>query len=471
MKVEITGLNLKYEGLVNRFERTFLSKDVETAQPHIRAAIERVATFAPCPACGGARLNQAALGATIDGRNIAECAAMQVDDLARVRRRHRRARRSRPALDALRHTLDSLVEIGLGYLSLDRESATLSGGEAQRVKMVRHLGSSLTDITYVFDEPTVGLHPHDVQRINELLLRAARQGQHGARRRARAARSSRSPTTWSTWGRARARTAGPSSTRATSPACAPRGRSPAGTLDRAQTLKETVREPARRAADRARDAAQPAGRDGRRPARRADRRSPASPGRARARSIHGCLAQQHDEVTVLDQTPIRGSRRSNPATYTGMLDPIRKAFAKANGVKPALFSANSEGACPECKGIGLIYTDLAFMAGVVSVCEACEGKRFTAEVLEYQLRGKDISEVLAMSVDEAAEFFTEKAVRPMLGGAGRRRASATSAGPAAHHAVGRRAPAAQAGDRDDGAAEVSCSTSRRPACTWTTSTS
>jgi excinuclease UvrABC ATPase subunit len=411
-KVEIRGLNLKWEGLVHRFERTFLSKDVETAQPHIRAAIERVATFAPCPDCRGARLNQAALGAKIDGRNIAECAAMQVDDLAQFLAGIE-APSVAPALDALRHTLDSFVEVGLGYLSLDRESATLSGGEAQRVKMVRHLGSSLSDVTYVFDEPTIGLHPHDVDRVNRLLVALRNKGntvlvvEHAPRVIAIADRVVDMGPGAGVHGGTVVFEGDVAGLRASGTITGRR-------FATVRKLKETVREPT--GALRVEHATLHNLRD-------VTVDVPLGvlvvvtgvAGSGKSSLIHGCLAPRHDVVTVLDQSAIRGSRRSNPATYTGLLDPIRKAFAKANGVKPALFSANSEGACPECKGNGVIYTDLAFMAGVVSVCEACEGKRFTAEVLEYRLRDANIADVLEMSVEEAAGFFTEKAVRPMLG--------------------------------------------------------
>jgi excinuclease UvrABC ATPase subunit len=414
-KVEIRGLNLKYEGLVNRFERTFLSKDVETAQPHIRAAIERVATFARCPECDGARLNQAALGAMIRDRNIAECAAMQVDDLAQFLSGIE-APNVAPALDALRHTLDSLVEVGLGYLSLDRESATLSGGEAQRVKMVRHLGSSLSDVTYVFDEPTIGLHPHDVQRVNRLLVALRDKGntvlvvEHEPQVIGIADRVV-------DMGPGAGVHGGTVVYEGDVPGLRASDTLTGHHFSTVRKLKEAVREPA--GSLRVEHATLHNLRD----------LTVDVPlgvltvvtgvaGSGKTSLIHGCLAKQHDEVTVLDQTAIRGSRRSNPATYTGLLDPIRKAFAKANGVKPALFSANSAGACPECKGNGVIYTDLAFMTGVVSTCEACDGKRFTAEVLEYRLRDANIADVLEMSVEEAGEFFTERAIARMLSALG-----------------------------------------------------
>jgi len=412
VKVEIKGLNLKYEGLVHKFERTFLSKDVDTVQPHIRAAIERVATFMACPACGGARLNQAALGARIDGRNIAECAAMQVDDLAQFLA-DLDAPSVAPALEALRGTLDSLVEVGLGYLSLDRPSASLSGGEAQRVKMVRHLGSSLSDVTYVFDEPTIGLHPHDIQRVNRLLVALRDKGntvlvvEHAPRVIAIADHVVDMGPGAGVHGGTIVFEGDVHSLRASDSIT---GRH----FSTVRALKETVREPT--GTLRVEHATLHNLRD-------VTIDVPLGvlvvvtgvAGSGKSSLIHGCLAAQHDAVTVLDQTAIRGSRRSNPATYTGLLEPIRKAFAKANGVKPALFSANSEGACPECKGNGVIYTDLAFMAGVVSVCEACEGKRFQPEVLEYRLRDATIADVLEMTVEEAAGFFSERAVRPMLG--------------------------------------------------------
>jgi excinuclease UvrABC ATPase subunit len=410
-QVEIRGLNLKVEGLVARFERTFLSKDVETAQPHIRAAIERVATFAACPQCAGARLSQAALDSRIRGRNIAECAALQVDDLADWLAEVE-APGVAPVLSALRHTLDSLVEVGLGYLSLDRESATLSGGEAQRVKMVRHLGSSLSDITYVFDEPTIGLHPHDVERVNRLLVALRDKGntvlvvEHEPRVIGIAdhvvdmgpGAGVHGGTVVFEGDVAGLRASGTITGRrfATVRSLKPAVRAPAGALRVEHATLHNLRDLTVEVPLGVLVAVTGVA------------------GSGKSSLIHGCLARQHPEVTVLDQTGIRGSRRSNPATYSGLLDPIRRAFAKANGVKPALFSANSEGACPECKGNGVIYTDLAFMTGVASTCEACEGRRFMPSVLEYRLRGASIADVLDMSVEEAGGFFREKAVRPML---------------------------------------------------------
>jgi excinuclease UvrABC ATPase subunit len=409
-KVKVGKTNVTYEGLAVKVRRLYLHKDVESLQPKLRAFIEKAATFKTCGECGGARLNQAALSAKIDGRNIADCAAMQISDLAEFVR-NLDAPSIRPLLGNLRDTLDSLVEIGLGYLSLDRESATLSGGEAQRVKMVRHLGSSLTDITYVFDEPTVGLHPHDIERMNNLLLCLRDKGntilvvEH-------------KPET--------IRIAdhvvdlGPGAGTAGGRLCytgSVDGLRASGTLtgrhlDHRVTLKERFRTPAGHVRitgaklHNLRDVSVdvPLG---------VLTVVTGVAGSGKSSLIHGSLAHRED-VVVVDQSAIRGSRRSNPATYTGLLDPIRTAFAKANGVKASLFSANSEGACPRCKGLGVIYTDLAMMAGVASVCEECEGKRFTPKVLTFELRGKNISEVLAMSVAEAHEFFPAGHARAVL---------------------------------------------------------
>ncbi|MEV4755900.1 excinuclease ABC subunit UvrA [Micromonospora sp. NPDC049559] len=409
-KVKQSGINTTYEGLVVKVRRTFLAKDRESMQPHVRAFVDRAVTFTRCPECAGTRLNPAALSARIDGRNIAECSAMQISDLAEFVRRITDPS-VKPLVSTLSETLDSLVEIGLGYLSLDRESATLSGGEAQRVKMVRHLGSSLTDVTYVFDEPTVGLHPHDIQRMNDLLLRLRDKGntvlvvEH-------------KPETIEIADHVV--DLGPGAGPAGGQLCFAgdvAGLRASGTLtgrylDHRIRLRERFRQPT-----------------GQLPIRGANLHNlrdvdvdiplgvltvvTGVAGSGKSSLIHGCLPRR-DGVVVADQSPIRGSRRSNPATYTGLLDPIRTAFAKANGVKAALFSANSEGACPNCKGIGLVYTDLAMMAGVASVCEQCEGRRFTPEVLTYRLRGRNISEVLAMSVAEARDFFPSGQARVIL---------------------------------------------------------
>ncbi|RSN20111.1 daunorubicin resistance protein DrrC [Streptomyces sp. WAC 05977] len=409
-KMKLGGMNTTYEGLLVKVQRLFLSKDKEATQPHIRAFVDRAITFRQCPSCEGARLNQAALSSKIEGLNIADCSSMQISDLADFLRKIDDPSVG-PLMQTLRGTLDSLVEIGLGYLSLDRESGTLSGGEAQRVKMVRHLGSSLTDVTYVFDEPTVGLHPHDIQRMNGLLLLLKDKGntvlvvEH-------------KPETIEI----------ADHVVDLGPGAGPNGGRICYTGDVAG-LRASGTLTGRHLDHRARLRTDVRLATGQIPIRNATRHNlrgvdvdiplgvltvvTGVAGSGKSSLIHGSLSTR-DDVVVLDQSAIRGSRRSNPATYTGLLDPIRTAFAKANGVKAALFSANSEGACPKCKGIGLIYTDLAMMAGVATVCEECEGKRFTAEVLTYKLRGKDISEVLAMPVAEAREFFPSGQARTIL---------------------------------------------------------
>jgi len=405
-KVKVNGVNLTYEGLIPKIQKSFLSKDKEAMQPHIRAFVERAVTFTTCPDCEGTRLSEGARSSKIGKFSIGDACAMEIRDLAEWVRGLKDASVA-PLLTALQHTLDSFVEIGLGYLSLDRASGTLSGGEAQRVKMIRHLGSSLTDITYVFDEPTIGLHPHDIQRMNDLLLRLRDKGntvlvvEHKPEVIAIADHVV---------------DLGPGAGTAGGTVCfegTVEGLRTGGTVtgrhfDDRSALKESVRKPT-----------------GTLPIRNATRHNlqgvnvdiplgvlcvvTGVAGSGKSSLIHGSLVGTKgavaDGVVSVDQTPIRGSRRSNPATYTGLLDPIRTAFAKANGVKPALFSANSEGACPTCNGAGVIYTDLAMMAGVATTCEDCEGKRFQPAVLEYHLGGRDISEVLAMSVTEAEEFF------------------------------------------------------------------
>jgi excinuclease UvrABC ATPase subunit len=401
VKVKVESINLTYEGLVPKVQKSFLQKDKEALQPHIRAFVERAVTFAPCPECGGTRLNQAALASRIDGINIADACAMQISDLAEWVRGIAEPSVA-PLLATLRQTLDSFVEIGLGYLSLDRPSGTLSGGEAQRTKMIRHLGSSLTDVSYVFDEPTVGLHPHDIQRMNRLLLRLRDKGntvlvvEHKPEVIAIADHVV---------------DLGPGAGAQGGTVCFA---GMVGGLRSSGTL--TGRHLGYRAALKP-DTRKPTGWLEIRNATRHNLRDVSVDiplgvlcvvtgvaGSGKSSLIHGSMPKGAGVVSI-DQTPIRGSRRSNPATYTGLLDPIRTAFAKANGVKPALFSANSAGACPNCNGNGVIYTDLAMMAGVATVCEECEGKRFQASVLEYKLAGRDISQVLAMSVTEALEFF------------------------------------------------------------------
>ncbi|MFF5789244.1 ATP-binding cassette domain-containing protein [Streptomyces sp. NPDC012693] len=400
-RMKIAGINMTYEGLIPRIQKSFLAKDKEGMQPHIRAFVERAVTFTTCPECDGTRLSEGARTSKIKRISIADACAMQISDLATWVRGLKEPSVA-PLLTALQLTLDSFVEIGLGYLSLDRPAGTLSGGEAQRVKMIRHLGSSLTDVTYVFDEPTIGLHPHDIQRMNELLLQLRDKGntvlvvEH-------------KPETITIADHVV--DLGPGAGTAGGTVCfegTVAGLRKAGTVtgrhfdDRA-SVKDSVREPTGTLEIRGAATHN---------LRNVDVDIPLGvlavvtgvAGSGKSSLVHGSIPASEDIVSV-DQSPIRGSRRSNPATYTGLLDPIRKAFAKANGVKPALFSANSEGACPTCNGAGVIYTDLGMMAGVSSTCEDCEGKRFQASVLEYLLGGRDISEVLAMSVTEAVEFF------------------------------------------------------------------
>ena len=409
-KVKVGTSTLTYDGVITRVQRTCLSKDRESMQGYIREFVDRAVVFEECSVCGGSRLSEAALSSRIDGVNIAECSAMQISDLAEFARRIEDESVA-PLLETLRQTLDSLVEIGLGYLSLDRTSSSLSGGEAQRVKMVRHLGSSLTDVTYVFDEPTIGLHPHDIQRMNDLLLRLRDKGntvlvvEHKPEVVAIADHVV---------------DLGPGAGTDGGGICYEgdvAGLRGSGTLTgrhlghRAR-LRETVREP--------KGSVSITG-AGLHNLKNVSVDIPLGvltvvtgvAGSGKSSLVHGYLAGR-DGVLVADQSPIRGSRRSNPATYTGLLSPIRTAFAKANGVKPALFSANSAGACAHCNGIGLVYTDLAMMAGVASVCEKCEGKRFTPEVLGYTLRGRNISEVLGMSVGEAQDFFPSGQPRTLL---------------------------------------------------------
>jgi excinuclease UvrABC ATPase subunit len=401
VKVKFQNMNLTYEGLIPRIQKSFLSKDVDAMQPHIRAFVERAVTFTTCPDCKGTRLNEAARSSKINKINIADACAMQISDLA-VWMRGLKEPSVAPLLKSLRHTLDSFVEIGLGYLSLDRPAGTLSGGEAQRTKMIGHLGSSLTDVTYVFDEPTIGLHPHDIQRMNDLLLRLRDKGntvlvvEHKPEMIAIADHVvDLGP---------RAGTAGGEVVYEGTV----EGLRSSGTLtgkhltDRA-SLKSAVRKPS--GVMKVRGAK----------THNLKNVSVDIPlgvlvvvtgvaGSGKSSLIHGSVSNQPGVVAV-DQAPIRGSRRSNPATYTGLLDPIRAAFAKANNVKPALFSANSEGACQTCNGAGVIYTDLAMMAGVTTICEECEGRRFQASVLNYRLGKLNIAEVLDLPVSEAVGFF------------------------------------------------------------------
>ncbi|MEV4677854.1 MULTISPECIES: excinuclease ABC subunit UvrA [Actinomadura] len=400
-KIKVDGINVTYEGLIPRIRKSFLAKDREAMQPHIRAFVDRAITFTACPDCGGTRLTEAARSSKIKGISIADACAMQISDLAEWVRELDEPSVA-PLLTTLQHTLDSFVEIGLGYLSLERPSGTLSGGEAQRTKMIRHLGSSLTDVTYVFDEPTIGLHPHDIQRMNGMLLQLRDKGntvlvvEHKPEAIAVADHVVDLGPRAGTEG-------GEVMFEGTVQGLRASGTLTGRHLDDRAALKPAVRTPS--GALEIRGAATHNLQD-------VDVDIPLGvlvvvtgvAGSGKSSLINGSVTGRDGVVTV-DQAPIKGSRRSNPATYTGLLDPIRKAFAKANGVKPALFSANSEGACPNCKGAGVVYTDLAMMAGVATTCEECEGKRFQAAVLEHHLGGRDIAEVLAMPVTEAEEFF------------------------------------------------------------------
>jgi excinuclease UvrABC ATPase subunit len=400
-KIKVDGINLTYAGLIPTIQKSFLSKDVDALQPHVRAFVERAVTFTTCPECEGTRLSEAARSSKIKGKNIADVCAMQISDLADWVRDLEQPSVA-PLLAALRHSLDSFVEIGLGYLSLDRPSGTLSGGEAQRTKMIRHLGSSLTDVTYVFDEPTIGLHPHDIQRMNELLLRLRDKGntvlvvEHKPESIALADHVI-------DLGPGAGTAGGEVVFEGTFDELKESGTLTGRHLSNRASLKPSVRKPS--GVLEVRGASE-------HNLRKVDVDIPLGvlvvvtgvAGSGKSSLIHGSVSNR-DGVVAIDQSAIHGSRRSNPATYTDLLEPIRKAFAKENGVKPALFSANSEGACPACNGAGVIYVDLGMMAGVSTVCEDCEGRRFQASVLEYKLGGRNIAEVLDMPVDEALAFF------------------------------------------------------------------
>ncbi|MEV4950924.1 excinuclease ABC subunit UvrA [Paenarthrobacter nitroguajacolicus] len=406
-KIKVEGINLTYEGVIPKIQKSMLSKDVDALQPHIRAFVERAITFTTCPECEGTRLSPEARSSKIKGKSIADVCTMQISDLADWVRELDEPSVA-PLLKGLQHLLDSFAGIGLGYLSLDRPAGTLSGGEAQRTKMIRHLGSSLTDITYVFDEPTIGLHPHDIERMNQLLLQLRDKGntvlvvEHKPETIAIADHVV---------------DLGPGAGTGGGTVCFEgdlEGLRGSDTitgrhLDDRASIKDSVRSASGHLEIRGASTNN---------LKNVDVDIPLGvlcvltgvAGSGKSSLIHGSVAKR-DGVLVIDQGAIRGSRRSNPATYTGLLEPIRKAFAKANAVKPALFSSNSEGACPTCNGAGVIYTDLGVMATVESPCEECEGKRFQASVLEYRLGGRNIAEVLAMSVDEAEVFFSEGEAR------------------------------------------------------------
>src|SRR4051812_30762653 len=400
-KIKVEGVNLTYEGVLTKVQKSMLSKDLESMQPHVRRFVERAVTFTTCPDCDGTRLTKEALSTKIHGKNIADLCRMQISDLALWLREVEEPSVA-PLLAGLQHLLDSFAEIGLGYLSLERPAGTLSGGEAQRTKMIRHLGSSLTDVTYVFDEPTIGLHPHDIQRMNDLLLRLRDKGntvlvvEHEPETIAIADHVV-------DLGPGAGTAGGTVCFEGTVDGLRASGTVTGGHLDDQAALKQTVRTPSGALEVRGASTHN---------LQNVDVDIPLGvfcvltgvAGSGKSSLVHGSIPERAGVVSI-DQVAIRGSRRSNPATYTGLLEPIRKAFAKAGGVKPALFSSNSEGACPTCNGAGVIYTDLAMMAGVATTCEDCEGKRFQASVLEHHLGGRDISEVLAMSVTEAEEFF------------------------------------------------------------------
>ena len=402
-KIKVEGINLTYQGLIPQIQKSFLAKDPDAMQPHIRAFVDKAVTFTTCPDCDGTRLNEGARSSKIKGKNIADLCTMEIRDLAEWIGGVKEPSVA-PLLEALGDTLDSFVEIGLGYLSLDRPSGTLSGGEAQRTKMIRHLGSSLTDVTYVFDEPTIGLHPHDTERMNDLLLQLRDKGntvlvvEHDPEAIAIADHVVDLGPGAGTGG-------GEVVFEGTVEGLRKSKTLTGRHLDDRASMKDEVRTSSEALEVRGADTHN---------LKKVDVDIPLGvlvvvtgvAGSGKSSLITGSVSGRDGVVTV-DQSAIRGSRRSNPATYTKLLDPIRKAFAKENGVKPGLFSANSDGACPGCNGAGVIYTDLAMMAGVATTCEECEGRRFDASVLEYELGGKDISEVLGMPVDEATEFFAD----------------------------------------------------------------
>jgi excinuclease UvrABC ATPase subunit len=412
-KIKVGKIGLTYEGIVVKLKKGLGAKDPESLQPHVRLEYDRIFTRATCPACHGARLNQAALGSRIDGRNIAELSALQVSELARLVRAIA-APQVGPMLEALASRLENLVTIGLGYLSLDRESSTLSGGESQRVKMVRHLGSSLTDITYVFDEPSVGLHPHDVGRLAGLMQQLRDKGntvlivEHKPDMIAIADHVvDMGPLAGSKGGELVYRGDYAGLLRS--------GTLTGNHINRHQPIKDKVRQPdamlsiANARLNNLKDVSVSIPRG-------VLTAVSGVAGSGKSSLIQGCLSLAYPDTIIIDQNLARGSRRSNTATYTGILDAVRKAFAKANSVEASLFSANSKGACPDCSGLGVIYTDLAHLDPMVTTCETCEGKRFTPEVLEHRLRGQSISDVYAMSIEQAVDFFTEPAIARILRG-------------------------------------------------------
>jgi excinuclease UvrABC ATPase subunit len=402
-KIKVEGINLTYEGLIPRIQKSMLSKDIDSVQPHVRRFVERAVTFTICPECDGTRLAEPARTSKIKGKSIADVCQLQISDLAEWVKQIDEPSVA-PLLKGLRHLLDAFTTIGLGYLSLDRPAGTLSGGEAQRTKMIRHLGSSLTDVTYVFDEPTIGLHPHDIERMNSLLLQLRDKGntvlvvEHKPETIAIADHVV-------DLGPGAGRHGGEICFEGTVEGLRTSGTTTGHHLDDRAQLKDSVRSATGALEVRGASTHNLQGVDVDIPLGVLCVLTGVA-GSGKSSLISGSVAGR-DGVVVVDQAAIRGSRRSNPATYTGLLEPIRKAFAKANGVKPALFSSNSEGACPVCNGAGVIYTDLGVMATVESPCEECEGRRFQASVLEYTLGGQSIADVLAMSVTEAEQLFSD----------------------------------------------------------------
>lgn len=413
VKVNAQGKKISsgYDGLIPKFKRLYLSKDAEKIAPHLRESFERIVTLGPCSACGGTRLSEVARACRIDGKNIAECSAMQVNELAELIR-SLRAPKVAPLLARLSERLDHLVEIGLGYLSLSRETATLSGGESQRVKMVRHLSSSLTETLYIFDEPTIGLHPHDVQRLNKTLTRLRDAGntvlvvEHEPEVMAIADHIV---------------DMGPGAGRAGGTVVF---EGPFQGLKKSDTLtgKHLSKHQALKEKPRAGKGHLVVENATLHNLQNVTVKIPRGvltvvtgvAGSGKSSLIHGSLPKKYPDAVVVDQSLAAGSRRSNLATYSGMADAIRKAFATANKVEPALFSANSKGACPACQGLGVIFTDLQHLDPVAVRCETCEGRCFTDAVLALALRGKNINDVLCLSVVEALSFFTEKAILATL---------------------------------------------------------
>ncbi|EEH64418.1 putative excinuclease ABC, A subunit [Gleimia coleocanis DSM 15436] len=449
VKVKIESINMTYEGLIPKLQKSMFSKDIEGLQPHIRKFVETAVTFAPCPACEGTRLNPAARAVTVAGLNIAQAHVLEITDLLAWVQQLLAGEIALAAAEApliseggllltnLAEQLSSFVEIGLGYLSLARSASSLSGGEAQRVKMIRHLRSALTDMTYVFDEPTAGLHPHDIERMKRVLLQLRDAGNtvlviehrpevieiadHIIDMGPGAGKHGGEIMFAGTFSELLAVSDAKTSLGTSLPNGNPRKADSAQTSVTSQVLSLPlqVKTSARTFSEKIELRGVTANN-----LRGIDVDVPlgvltavtgvAGSGKS---TLIGALVSSGaapSEIIMVDQGAIKGSRRSNPATYTGVFDPIRKAFAKASGQKPALFSANSEGACETCKGAGVIYTDLGFMQTVENHCESCDGRRFDESVLQYHLEGKSIADVLEMPAQEALEFFTKEAKNPAV---------------------------------------------------------